>query len=95
MVLTRTKRENLLIHLGYTRKEIIAAVRSNAKLKKKCRQTVNNLPILGVEEIWEGASKKVARMIRKRQGSKYLYTQWVNMNKCKCRRDYDRNKCSP
>ncbi len=85
MVLTRAERECLLLHLGYTRKELTVAVRSNVKLKKKRRQTLNNLPISSVEEIWEGASKKVARMMRKRPGSKYLYDQWVN----KCESDCD------
>jgi len=85
MVLTRTEQEQILMELGYSEKELIMAVRSNVKLEKKRRQTVNNLPILTVEEIWEGASKKVGRMMRKRPGSKYLYRQWVN--KCEAQEE--------
>jgi hypothetical protein len=76
MILTRAERERILIDLGYSRRKIAVAVRENVKLKKKRRQTVNNLPISSIEEMLEGASRKISRILTKRRGSKYLYRQW-------------------
>ncbi len=76
MTLSKDQRFHLLVDLGYSRREISHAVRSNLKLKKKRRQTVNNLPIRPVEEIIEGVSKKFSVMMKKRISSKHLYDEW-------------------
>ena len=75
-ILSRAEREKMLFDLGYTRKDLSTAVRLNLKLKVQRRQTVNNLRISPMEEIFEGASKKIARVIKKRKESKFLYKQW-------------------
>mmetsp|Transcript_23607 Transcript_23607/g.26920 ORF Transcript_23607/g.26920 Transcript_23607/m.26920 type:complete len:537 (+) Transcript_23607:212-1822(+) len=78
MVLSRHERELLLFDLGYSKKEVVEAIRLNLKLKKRRRQTVNNLPIAKVEELIEGASKKISRVVRKRPRSKHLYNSWLH-----------------
>jgi len=74
--LSKLERQKILYGLGYTRKEVTDVVRSMLKLKKQRRQTVNNISLTQVEEIFEGASKQLSRIIRKRRGSKHLYKEW-------------------
>lgn len=76
LTIPKSERQKLLLKLGYSRKEITQTVRTILKLKKKRRQTVNNLSYLQVEDFFEGASKQISRIMRKRRGSKYLYKQW-------------------
>lgn len=76
LTIPRSERQKLLLKLGYSRKEITQTVRTIVKLKKKRRQTVNNLAYLQVEDFFEGASKQISRIMRKRRGSKFLYKQW-------------------
>jgi len=80
MVLTRYEREVVLFDLGYDEREIAKTIRQNYKLKKNRRQTVNNLPIMSVEQAVESAKKSLSRMIlspvRKQISSKSMYREW-------------------
>ena len=76
LTLGKTERHRMLLNLGYARKELTSAVRTNVKLKSQRRQTVNNLALAHVEETLEGATKKISRIMRKRRDSKYLYRKW-------------------
>ena len=80
MALSKDERFQLLLNLGYARKEISTSVRSNLKLKKKRRRTVHNLNILPLEEIIEGVSKKFSVMMKKRVSSKHLYEEWKELS---------------
>ena len=80
--LSKFERQQLLINLGYCRKEISAAVRLNLRIKKQRRQTVNNLPLKPMEEILEGAKRKISRL-GKRQSSRHLYRRWKKDTKNK------------
>ena len=64
LVLCREEREDILLDLGYTHKDIAQAVRDIVKTKNKRRQTIHNLRASGVEELVESAGRKV-RSIRK------------------------------
>jgi hypothetical protein len=52
----------MLLELGYSQKDIAAAIRNNLRDKNKRRQTVQNLSASGVEESLEGAAKSVKRI---------------------------------
>lgn len=84
MTLSREERFQLLVSLGYSRKEISTAVRLNMKLKKKRRQTVHNLPIFPVEEIIEGVTKKFSVIMKNRVSSKHLYNEWKEASTADC-----------
>ena len=62
LVLNRDIREDMLVSLGYSKKEIAAAIRTNLKCRNKRRQTVQNLRAEGVEEKVESAVKGVMRI---------------------------------
>jgi len=82
MVLSRYERESTLLDLGYTQKEIANIIRINYRLKKNRRQTVNNLPVMAVEEMVEKAKRSVSRIIpgRNQHGSNRLYKEWKSRN---------------
>ena len=80
MTLSKDERFQLLLNLGYSRKEISTAVRSKLKIINKRRRTVHNLHILPVEEIIEGVSKKFSFMMKKRVSSKHLYKEWKDLS---------------
>jgi hypothetical protein len=79
MVLSRYERENILEALGYSEKEVARAIRQNYKLKRNRRQTVNNLPVIRIEEAVETAKKSLLKILpgKKRRSSKNLYKQWM------------------
>ena len=62
LVLNRDIREEMLVSLGYSKRDIAAAIRTNLKCRNKRRQTVQNLRAEGVEEKVESAVKGVMRM---------------------------------
>lgn len=62
LVLNRDIREDMLVSLGYSKKDIAAAIRTNLKCRNKRRQTVQNLRAEGVEEKVESAVKGVMRI---------------------------------
>mmetsp|Transcript_8958 Transcript_8958/g.14932 ORF Transcript_8958/g.14932 Transcript_8958/m.14932 type:complete len:426 (+) Transcript_8958:179-1456(+) len=63
LVLNREQREEMLIKLGYNKKQIAVGVRDNMKGRKQRRQTVQNLRAEKVEEAMEGAGKRVKRIL--------------------------------
>ena len=62
LVLNRDAREFMLVSLGYSKKDIAAAVRANLKCRNNRRQTVQNLKAEMVEEKMENAVKGVMRL---------------------------------
>eukprot|EP00980_Cylindrotheca_fusiformis_P029192 scaffold22748_cov182-Cylindrotheca_fusiformis.AAC.6 len=64
LVMDRTEREGILINAGFSKKEIADTVRACLKGKNQRQQTVNNLPVSGVEEAVEKAQRKIARVMR-------------------------------
>jgi hypothetical protein len=64
LVLCREEREAILLDLGYTEKDIAAAVRQNVKSKNRRRQTIQNLRASGLEEAAEGAKKTVMGLLK-------------------------------
>jgi len=80
VVLNRYEREAILHDLGYDEIEIAKIVRQNYKLKKKRRQTVNNLPNMQVEQVVESAKKSLIRMLtfsaKEQRSSKTMYRKW-------------------
>eukprot|EP00934_Nitzschia_sp_Nitz4_P006011 Nitzschia sp. Nitz4//scaffold116_size91068//7581//10009//NITZ4_004946-RA/size91068-snap-gene-0.1-mRNA-1//1//CDS//3329533542//6001//frame0 len=72
-VLTRSKREELLLDWGISFNDIIDAIRTNIKVKNQRRQTVTNLgKIERIEEALESATRKIKRafLLRKPTGRK-------------------------
>jgi hypothetical protein len=63
LVLNRDQRENLLLELGYTKKQLAVAVRANTKGRNQRRQTVQNVKAQKVEEALEGAKGRVKRIM--------------------------------
>ena len=62
LVLNRDVRENILLRLGYSQKDIANATRINVRDKNKRRQTIQNLSTSNVEEKMENAANSVKRM---------------------------------
>ena len=62
LVLNRDMRENILLGLGYSQKDIANATRINVRDKNKRRQTIQNLSTSNVEERMENAAHNVKRM---------------------------------
>jgi hypothetical protein len=62
LVLNRDMRENILLGLGYSQKDIANATRINVRDKNKRRQTIQNLSTSNVEEKMENAAHNVKRM---------------------------------
>ena len=67
LVLSRLERERILKEVGYTAKDIAAAVRQIRKLKDKRKQTVNNLGAAGMEEAVESARQKMKLLLMGRK----------------------------
>lgn len=63
LVLSRQKREKILLDNGFTQKEIAEMVRQIVKVKNQRKTTINNLSAQGVEEAVESAKKKVGRLL--------------------------------
>lgn len=63
MVMPRSERENLLFSLGYSKKDVADAVRSNIKAKNQRRRTVNNLPVAKMEETVETITHKLKKIV--------------------------------
>ena len=80
MVLTRYEREELLLDLGYSRKEIAEAIRKNVNIKNRRRQTVNNLSVMPFEQAIEDAARKISRVVLRKSSSKSLYNNWRQEN---------------
>jgi hypothetical protein len=59
MVLSAKKRENLLLSIGYSDKEILEMVRKINKARGQRRNTVTNLDNQAVEEVVENARRKI------------------------------------
>lgn len=79
MLLSRYERESILESLGYSEKAVARAIRQNYKLKRNRRQTVNNLPVMGIEEAIETAKKSLCKILpgSKYRSSKTLYKEWM------------------
>jgi hypothetical protein len=79
MLLSRYERESILEALGYSEKDIARVIRQNYKLKRNRRQTVNNLPVMGIEEVMETAKKSLSKILpgKKYRSSKTLYKEWM------------------
>jgi|UniRef100_A0A8J9SAA3 hypothetical protein len=68
LILDRNHRETLLQSLGYSEKQLAAAVRDNNKIKHQRRQTVNNLGAQSMEEAVEKTRRKLKRLLFLRNG---------------------------
>lgn len=79
MVLSRYERESILEGLGYSEKDVARSIRQNYKMKRNRRQTVNNLPVMAIEEAVETAKKSLSKILpgRKTRSSKILYKEWM------------------
>jgi len=66
MVMSRVKRESLLLSLGYSRRDIAESVRSNVRVKNRRRRTVNNLPVAKMEETVEKIAHKLKKTLFKK-----------------------------
>jgi hypothetical protein len=64
MVLDRKERERILRNAGHAKKDIADTIRVCLKGKNNRQQTVNNLPVAGLEEAVEKARGKVSRMVK-------------------------------
>jgi hypothetical protein len=64
LVLNREEREELLLELGYSEKDVATVVRRIVKAKNQRKQTVNNLGAQSVEETLESATKKVRGFLK-------------------------------
>lgn len=63
LMLNRAQREKLVRDLGYTERDIAAAVRGANKVKSQRRQTINNLGATQMEEAVENAVRRVKNII--------------------------------
>jgi hypothetical protein len=63
LMLNRAQREKLVRDLGYTERDIAAAVRGANKIKSQRRQTINNLGATQMEEAVENAARRVKNII--------------------------------
>jgi len=77
MVLTRVEREEMLVGLGYSKREIADAIRKNVNIKNRRRQTVNNLKVMPFEQAIQGAARKISRVVLRKSSSKTLYKNWL------------------
>jgi hypothetical protein len=62
LILDRKQREQILLEIGYSQKDIAEATRIAVRYKNKRRQTVTNLGHSKVEESMENAAKNVKRL---------------------------------
>ena len=66
MVVPRFERELLLKDSGVSRKEMAQCVRTINHIKAKRRQTVNNLKMSKMEENWEGVTRTMGKIMKRR-----------------------------
>lgn len=64
LVMDRKEREEVLTDAGFSKKEIADMIRTCLKGKNQRQQTVNNLPVSGVEEAVEKAQRKISNLMR-------------------------------
>jgi hypothetical protein len=64
LVMDRKEREAILLDAGFSKKEVAEIVRLCLKGKNQRQQTVNNLPVAGVEEAVEKAQRRFLSMMR-------------------------------
>lgn len=64
LVMDRKEREKILTDAGFSKKEVAEIVRLCLKGKNQRQQTVNNLPVAGVEEAVEKAQRRFLSMMR-------------------------------
>ena len=64
LVLSRERREAILMHVGYSRAELAERIRKNVKVKNQRRQTVNNLSVAKAEEVAEIVKRKFLHIVR-------------------------------
>ena len=76
-VLTREEREELLLSLGYSRGDIVEAIRENVKIKNQRRKTVNNLNVMKAEEIIESLSRGMKRGACIGESGVGIYDDWI------------------
>lgn len=62
MVLSRDERQEMLLDLGFSQKDIAKMIRQNHKVKRLRRQTLTNLYVMPLEEVVESAKKSVSRI---------------------------------
>ena len=70
-MLSRERREEILLNWGFSFEDIIDSIRGNIKIKNQRRQTVTNLgKVERIEEAFESASRKLKRalLLRRRTG---------------------------
>ena len=76
-VLSRQEREDLLLGLGYTRGDLVDAIRENVKIKNQRRKTVNNLNVMKAEEILESLARGVKKGVCIGESGVGLYDEWT------------------
>lgn len=76
-ILSREEREDLLLTLGYSRSDLIDAIRENVKVKNQRRKTVNNLNAMKAEEIIESISRGVKKGMCIGVSGAGLYDEWI------------------
>jgi len=64
LVLSRERREAILMRVGYSRAELAERIRKNVKVKNQRRQTVNNLSVAKAEEVAEIVKRKFLHIVR-------------------------------
>lgn len=63
LALPRGEREDLLLSLGYTQREIAGSIRQILRLKNQRKQTIQNLHVSSMEEFMEKATRKMKRVL--------------------------------
>jgi len=76
-ILSREEREELLLGLGYSRSDIVDAIRENIRVKNQRRKTVNNLNVMKAEEILESITRGVKKGVCIRESGVGLYDEWI------------------
>lgn len=70
LILPRNVREEMLLSLGYSHREIADAIRKTVRVKKQRTQTVQNLHVSAMEEFLETATRRMKRVLRFPAGRK-------------------------
>mmetsp|Transcript_5691 Transcript_5691/g.8253 ORF Transcript_5691/g.8253 Transcript_5691/m.8253 type:complete len:211 (-) Transcript_5691:274-906(-) len=69
----RIRQEMLMEEWGFSRADLASATRKVTKCKNQRRQTVNNLYLSKIEEIWETTFKTLRRLVFRTKRSSWLY----------------------
>ena len=64
ILLSRNDRENLLLELGYSQKDLADSIRKTIRVKNQRKQTVQNLNVSPVEEFLEKTTRRVKRILK-------------------------------